>query len=518
MSERAIFLGALDREDPAERAAYLDASCADDPALRQRIEELLRSHQEAGAFLAVPAPEQLADADESLAFLGPPREPGALGHLDHYEVLEVVGWGGTGVVLKARDTKLQRIVAVKVLAPRLASSAARSRFVGEAQAAAAVRDDHVVAIHAVSDEGSNPYLVMEFISGVTLQDRVRQGGPLELKEILRIGAQVAKGLAAAHAQGLVHRDVKPANVLLENGVQHVKLTDFGLAGAAAGQSGRGVIAGTPGYMSPEQARGEPTDHRSDLFSLGSVLYTMCAGRPPFSADSTAEVLRRVREDSPAPLGEVRPDIPVWLRDVIARLQAKEARDRFASAQEVADLLGGRLAALQQSPGPSSDQAPGTQRAPPKDSVAPPSRRRYVILAVSLIALLAALTALLWSWLRPAPEPGEGPAEPVDLRREDLPPALLALAGGGDPARAPAELAAVLGGGRVLFPRPGSTSWMEQSPDGKVLAVPLDEDVVLFSTPAEGYLRTLKRPGGRVVSVSFARIGESTAQPLRLSPA
>src|SRR5207302_6750815 len=135
--------------------------------------------------------------------------------LDHYEVLEVVGRGGAGVVLKARDTKLQRIVAIKALAPRLvASGTARARFVREAQAAAAVRDDHVVAIHAVSDDGPVPYLVMEFISGITLEERLKRSGALELREILRIGMQVAKGLAAAHAQGLVHRDIKPANILL----------------------------------------------------------------------------------------------------------------------------------------------------------------------------------------------------------------------------------------------------------------------------------------------------------------
>src|SRR5262249_11593254 len=357
--ERTIFLGALDREDPAERAAYLDAVCAGKPALRQRIEELLRSHREADTFLNVPAPDALAARGRSRAFRGPPPGPGALGRLDHYEVLEVVGWGGTGVVLRARDTKLQRVVAVKVLAPRLAASAAaRRRFVGEAQAAAAVRDDHVAAIHAVSDEGPAPYLVMEFVSGVTLQDRVRQAGALELKEVLRVGAQVAKGLAAAHAQGLVHRDVKPANVLLENGAQRVKLTDFGLAGAAAaGLAGGGGHGGPPPYMSPERARGELLDHRSDLFSLGSVLYTMCAGRPPFQADSTAEVLRRVCQDSPPPLRGANPAIPGWLGDAIARLLAKQARDRFASAQEVADLLSGGPAALPQAPRPPPPPAP-----------------------------------------------------------------------------------------------------------------------------------------------------------------
>src|SRR5262249_26025721 len=152
-------------------------------------------------------------AEKSLGFLDPTGESGSLGRLDHYEVLDVVGRGGTGVVLKARDTKLQRIVAVKVLATRLAASkAARQRFVREAQAAAAVRDDDVVAIHAVSDEGPVPYLVMEYICGQTLEERIQSGKPLDLKEILRIGMQSAAGLAAAHAQGLVHQDIKPANI------------------------------------------------------------------------------------------------------------------------------------------------------------------------------------------------------------------------------------------------------------------------------------------------------------------
>src|SRR5262249_38292333 len=149
---------------------------------------------------------------------------------------------------------------------------ARKRFVREAQAAAAVRDDHVVAIHAVEGDGPVPYLVMEYVSGTTLEERVKRAGALELKEVLRIGMQVAKGLAAAHAQGLVHRDVKPGNILLENGVERVKIADFGLARAAdeAGRpAGAACWAGTPLFMSPEQARGEPTDHRTDLFSLGS---------------------------------------------------------------------------------------------------------------------------------------------------------------------------------------------------------------------------------------------------------
>jgi hypothetical protein len=154
MSERSLFLNALDRKGPAARAAYLDAACAGRPELRQRIGRLLQSQEVGDTFLDVPAPEQLARADRALTFLAPSREPGALGRLDHYEGLEVVGRGGTGLVLKARDTKLQRVVAIKALAPRLtARGAARERSVREAQAAAAVRDDHVVASHAVSDDG-----------------------------------------------------------------------------------------------------------------------------------------------------------------------------------------------------------------------------------------------------------------------------------------------------------------------------------------------------------------------------
>ncbi|HEY1377166.1 MAG TPA: serine/threonine-protein kinase, partial [Gemmataceae bacterium] len=302
MTERDIFLTALEHEDLAGRAAYLDAACAGRPALRRRVEALLRCHHADAAFLAVPVMEQLADAEESLAFLSPPAEPGSLGRLDHYEVLEVVGRGGTGVVLKARDTKLQRVVAVKALAPRLAASAAaRERFVREAQAAAAVRDDNVVAIYAVGDDGPVPYLVMEYIHGLTLDQRVRRDKALELKETLRIGMQVAAGLAAAHATGLIHRDIKPANILIEPGPHlHVKITDFGLARAAddASLTQSGMVAGTPLFMAPEQAQGESLDHRADLFSLGSVLYAMCAGRPPFRAPTTVAVLKRVCEDEP----------------------------------------------------------------------------------------------------------------------------------------------------------------------------------------------------------------------------
>jgi WD40 repeat protein/tRNA A-37 threonylcarbamoyl transferase component Bud32 len=498
MTERQVFLDALDRKDPDERTAYLDAACAGRPELRRRVEELLRSHYEADTFLEVPAVEQMAEAEQSLAFLRPAEAPDSLGRLDHYEVLEVVGRGGMGVVLKARDTKLERVVAIKVLVPRLSASPdARQRFVREARAAAAVRDDHVVSIHAVGDDGPVPYLVMEYISGITLEERVRLAGALELREILRIGMQLAQGLAAAHAQGVTHRDIKPANVLLENSVQRVKITDFGLAGVA---DDGGTCGGTPLYMSPEQARGEPTDHRTDLFSLGGVLYTLCTGGPPFRADTTAAVLKRVLNDTPRPAGELNPAVPDWLGDLIDRLLAKKACDRPASARDVADLLTGRLALLQQPP--QTQPAPG------------PSAWRGRLLLACLVVLLfglAALAAVLKPWQHPLPKLGGAtsretarPAEPLDLRRDAIPPRLLALAGGGDPAQAPPELAAVLGDGRFLLPHAGGTAWMDQSPDGKLLAVPLVEDVVLFEAPTGECIRSLKGPGGNVVWVTFSR--------------
>jgi len=295
-----------------------------------------------------------------LDFLQPSEEPGSLGRMGQYEIIEVVGRGGMGVVLKANDTKLHRIVAVKVLAPELAANAnARKRFLREAQAAAAVSHDHIVTIHAV-EEAQPPYLVMEFIDGVSLKQKIDRQGQLGLKEILRIGQQIATGLAAAHEHGIIHRDIKPANILLQNGIERVQITDFGLARAVddVGVTRTGEVAGTPQFMSPEQAEGRPVDHRSDLFSLGSVLYTMCTGRPPFRADAAVVVLRRICDDTPRPIREVNPEIPEWLVEIIGRLLAKRPEDRFESAAEVAQLLGRHLAHVQD---PGSKPFPGRLR-------------------------------------------------------------------------------------------------------------------------------------------------------------
>lgn len=324
-------------------------------------------------------------ADFAVDFLDPSTAAESLGRLGDIDILATIGRGGMGVVLKGFQPELQRLVAVKVLAPHLATSGpARQRFAREARAAAAILHPNVMPILTVNSSGKLPFLVMPYIACESLQQRIAREGPLELVDILRIGTQTAGGLAAAHAQGLVHRDVKPANILLEKGVDRVLLTDFGLARAVddASITRSGIIAGTPQFMSPEQARGEPVDVRSDLFSLGSVLYAMCTGRPPFRAESTFGILRRITDDTPRPVREINSAIPVWLAAIVEKLLAKEPGERFASAAEVALLLEQCLAHVQE---PSATSLPEFCR-----SRGGPTRRQLLAVGGLLVASLVAI--------------------------------------------------------------------------------------------------------------------------------
>jgi serine/threonine protein kinase len=336
--------------------------------------------------------EEFVDAADSawnskkfLEFLTPSDQPGSIGKLGAYEVTEVVGQGGMGIVVKAFDPSLHRVVAVKVLAPYLAHNPqARKRFLREAVAIAAVSHDHIITIYAVDESVEQPKIVMQFVAGRSLQQKIDAEGSLDLKEILRIGMQTAAGLAAAHAQGLVHRDVKPSNILLENGIQRVKLTDFGLARAVddASLTQSGVIAGTPQYMAPEQANGDAVDYRADLFSLGSVMYAMCVGHSPFRASTTMGVLKRVCHDPPRPIQELNADIPDWLCAIVMKLLAKKPEDRFSSAKVVADLLEKWLAHVQQ---PTVVSKPASQATPGSMGFAasPPNRNEPVQPSVSV---------------------------------------------------------------------------------------------------------------------------------------
>jgi serine/threonine protein kinase len=450
----AIFMAALEVADPAQQAAIVQRQCGADAELRQRVESLLMSHREAatvrdpsaatpldaasallgvtirsdaspGAGASAAAARQPEPAGEhdrpkeqhepvTLEFLEPSSKPGSLGRLGHHEVLEVLGRGGFGIVVRAFDETLHRMVAIKILAPELAAtSPARKRFLREARASARVRHGNVVHIYAV-EEKPLPYLVMEYVPGQTLQQRLDQIGPLEVIDVLRIGGQIARGLAAAHEQGLIHRDIKPGNILLEEGVEpKVKITDFGLARAAddASLSQSGVIAGTPLFMAPEQAKGEPPDPRADLFSLGSVLYTMTSGRPPFRAATALAVLKRVAEDTPRPIRQIIPEVPQWLCNVISRLHAKDPAQRFQSASEVAGLLEQHLAHLQQ---PSLFARPDSVRIP-----RPRAPLRLAVLAGAALCIMALLAMLAYPFWRPRGPRSviSAPAAPSDRGQE-----------------------------------------------------------------------------------------------------
>jgi hypothetical protein len=508
MNERDIFMAALEKVTAEERSDYLGVACAGDTTLRERVEGLLQMHQQTGDFLQKPLVERLAEGvaaleeaqtahpslirtrSSDLGFLRPSDQPGSLGRLGHYEVQEVIGSGGMGIVLRAFDERLHRVVAIKVMAAPLATNAAsRKRFQREARAAAAVCHDHIVTIHAVEDPDELPYLVMQCISGMSLQERIDRDGPLALHEILRIGMQTAAGLTAAHAQGLIHRDIKPANILLENGVERVKITDFGLARAAADASisQTGIAAGTPQYMSPEQARGESVDCRTDLFSLGSVLYAMCTGRAPFRAGNSMAVLKRVCDDAPSSIHEANADVPDWLIALIDKLQAKNPDDRYQSAAEVAQILGQRLARLQHSTPIKPVAQSGIRN--PQSAIA----RTWALPAAAALVLLllgislteaTGVTQVVPTVIRMVS--GEG-----TLVVETDPDVQVTVEGNGD-------LVFNLAGGQSIR-LPTGPYRMTATKDGR--AVPLEKDLV-----------TISRDREQIVRVRFEREPVITAAP------
>jgi len=336
---------------------------------------------------ATPAPGGLTaeNAEDVRSLLAPPREPDELGRLGEYRVLKVLGSGGMGVVFLAEDTRLRRRVALKAMKPALAANAqARQRFLREAQLTASLTHDHVVAVHQVGEEKGVPFLAMPLVQGESLDARLKREGRLPLAEVLHIGRETAEGLAAAHEHGLIHRDVKPANLWLETlpgGRTRVKVLDFGLARAGDGDGEHltqtGVVVGTPAYMAPEQARGEKVDARSDLFSLGCVLYKLCTGQTPFVGDTAMAVLTALATVHPKPVSDLNPDVPAELSELVMRLLEKNPGRRPASAGEVAQALQGQEMGLARK-NESREQTETSCAAP----------RRRLILGVAALALLA----------------------------------------------------------------------------------------------------------------------------------
>jgi serine/threonine protein kinase len=316
------------------------------------------------AFAGQKAKQELTD------FLAPAEKPDEIGRLGPYRVLRILGAGGMGVVFQAEDPGLQRLVALKAMRPSLASSPlAKERFFREARSAAALKHPNIVTIFQVGEDRGTPFLAMEFLEGESLDDRLKRQKRLALADILRIGRQIAEGLAAAHAKDFVHRDIKPGNIWLESVVRRpssvgvppsgggtpakagtptdqtgyaVKLLDFGLARALADQTEltqSGAVIGTPAYMAPEQADGTPVDHRCDLFSLGCILYQMCTGELPFKGNTTMKIFRALAVANPTPVWQLRDDVPEALSDLVDELLAKTPEERPASAQAVLERLG-----------------------------------------------------------------------------------------------------------------------------------------------------------------------------------
>ncbi len=263
-----------------------------------------------------------------------------LGQIDEYLIERVIGIGGMGIVFKGYDTELDRAVAIKFLAPHLDGfDLARQRFFREAKSAAAVCHENVVRIYRIGTHRGMPFFVMPFISNDSLQSWVDRQGPLSATQLTQIAMQMTAGIAAAHEQGLVHRDVKPGNVLVENELSRVLISDFGLAHDFRGNAitATGLIAGTPGYMSPEQAAGATVEYRSDLFSLGSVLFFSATGQMPFTGDNSLLILDRIRTQQIC-LSEHRPDLPPALVAIVNKLMSKRAEQRFASAADTLIVL------------------------------------------------------------------------------------------------------------------------------------------------------------------------------------
>ena len=332
-----------------------------------------------------------------LSILAPSDDPEFVGRIGSYEISGVVGRGSAGIVLRGFDRALHRNVAIKVLDPAMAGvGAARQRFAREARAMAAISHEHVVPVYEVNEHAGLPFFVMEYVPGGSLERRLRTDGTFDTASVVRIGLQTAQALAAAHANGLVHRDIKPGNILLDRGTERVRVADFGLVRVANDVSctRSGFIAGTPQYMAPEQVRAEICDGRSDLFSLGSVMYALCTGHAPFRADTVYGVMQRIVHDAPRSIRESNPQIPEWLDEFILRLMSKERVDRFANADEVVRLLQAELAMLQ-NPGQDSH---GIAFGRGRYSLAKIATKRRSVVAICgavLTALLSVALGIVW---------------------------------------------------------------------------------------------------------------------------
>jgi len=333
--------------------ALQNPGCAANERESPRVQSLITQLSRWGQPHDSPSPVRAADTPNNSSrddprklfdFLSPPEETGEIGRLGPYRILELLGIGGMGIVFKAEDPSLHRVVALKVLQPMLANRAeCRERFRREAQAAALVEHDNIVPIYHVGEERAIPYLAMPLLSGRSLDDLLKTTSKLDMRQVVQYGCQIAQGLKAAHDRGVIHRDIKPANIWIEAAQGgRAKILDFGLARNIGEDSIRltrlGTVLGTPAFMAPEQANDLPVDHRCDLFSLGCVLYTMCTSTLPFAGRTTIGILASLANTSPTPPDKLNPNVPPILSDLIMKLLEKDPAQRISSAAEVIQVL------------------------------------------------------------------------------------------------------------------------------------------------------------------------------------
>ena len=326
---------------PGRRAAFLDEACVGDHALRREDELLLAQQEEAGGFIEVPALEVAAKG------MAGNRAQSRVGQqIGSYKVLSLLGVGGMGEVYLAQDQRLDRTIALKILPTELASDPGRMRrFVQEAKAASALKHSNVATIYEIGEFEGMRFIAMEYVEGQTLAARI-EGRPLETAEILDIGVQVADALDEAHTKGITHRDIKPANIMLTQRGQ-VKVLDFGLAKIARPEgpvvrsdvstvvsTETGVVLGTLQYMSPEQVLGKEVDHRTDIFSLGIVLYEMATGRLPFAGTSSSETTDRILHRQPEALARFNYNLPTELERITRKCLEKDRERRYQSSREL----------------------------------------------------------------------------------------------------------------------------------------------------------------------------------------
>lgn len=329
---------------PEKRTRFLDEACAGEAELRREVESLLSAHEASG-------PLESSAADLAAAMFAEERKPVSLvgRKLEHYKILSKLGEGGMGEVYLAEDSRLGRKVALKLLPPQFARDPERlRRFEKEARAASGLNHPHIITIHEIVRWEETHFIATEFIEGETLRERLARE-PMRLTEILDLGAQVAGALGAAHTAGIIHRDIKPANIMVRTD-GYAKVLDFGLA-KLVDQKGKagdprteldvtdpGRVMGTVSYMSPEQALGEKLDHRTDIFSLGVVLYEMATGLRPFGGKSDAAVYDAILNKAPASLGEIAPLLPIELDQIVHRALEKDREMRYQTASDLrADL-------------------------------------------------------------------------------------------------------------------------------------------------------------------------------------